>query len=622
MNVFNAGLAEDKPDKSPNKGSDNLFSRLVGHANESTITFCGLETEALIDSGSMVTTVSEDFLKSIYPQPNLKNLDDLGLSLQGPDGRGLPYIGYIEAWMDVKFHSSTIYIPVLVVPSTQYNMKVPVIIGTNAIRIARDQCSQTEVPQEWKDAFLSLQNGFVGIVKSTNKKEIEIKPMETLTLSGFCRKNRNVETAVTESTDKASSKLGVCPRVVSLTASRRTQRIPVRIFNISAKTISIRPQTILCEIQEVKVLRNDPMEPQQKKESATIASQVKTDQETTKELPVGIELETSKLTSEQKKVATDVFHKWKSVFSTGITDIGHTKLVEHHIKLNKDEPFKDAYRRIPPGMIQEIREHLEEMIQAGAIRESESPYSSNVVIVRKKDGSIRFCVDFRKLNNRTVKDAYAIPRIEDSLHLLAGSKFFSKLDLRSGYWQVELKEEDKPKTAFQVGTLGFFEFNRMPFGLCNAPATFQRLMERCMGHMNLRDCLIYLDDIVIFSSNFEEHLEKLEAVFQRLHQNNLKLKGSKCEFFKHEVTYLGHIVSEDGIRTDPSKIEAVKTWPIPKSVKEIRQFLGFTGYYRRFIKGYASIARPLNDLLVGISPNDKVKKGRKPRTTVAIFLCQ
>ena len=171
---------------------------------------------------------------------------------------------------------------------------------------------------------------------------------------------------------------------------------------------------------------------------------------------------------------------------------------------------------------------LSEMLQAGAIRPSQSPYSSNVVIVRKKDGSIRFCVDFRKLNSKTIKDAYAIPRVEDSLHLLAGAKYFTKLDLRSGYWQVEIDERDKAKTAFQVGTLGFFEFHRMPFGLCNAPATFQRLMERCMGDMNLRDCLIYLDDVIIFSATFEEHLNRLEAVFSRLKEHNLKLKASKC----------------------------------------------------------------------------------------------
>ena len=248
------------------------------------------------------------------------------------------------------------------------------------------------------------------------------------------------------------------------------------------------------------------------------------------------------------------------------------------------------------------------MLAAEAIRPSQSPFSSNVVIVRKKDGTIRLCIDFRKLNQRTINDAYAIPRIEDSLHLLAGSKFFTKLELKAGYWQVELKEEDKAKTAFQVGNIGFYECNRMPFGLCNAPTTFQRLMERAMGELNLKDCLIYLDDIIIFLESFDQHHERLEAVFKRLHEHNLKLKASKCEFFMSEVTYLGHVVSEEGIKTDPDKIKALKIWPTPKSIKDVRKFLGFAGYYGRFCKGFSAIVRPLNDLFVAQSTKKPTKK--------------
>ena len=173
---------------------------------------------------------------------------------------------------------------------------------------------------------------------------------------------------------------------------------------------------------------------------------------------------------------------------------------------------------------------------------------------------------------------------------------------------MEMKEADKAKTAFQVGSLGFCECNRMPFGLCNAPATFQRLMERCMGDLNLQDCLIYLDDIIIFSSTFYEHMERLQAVFERLQEHNLKLKPSKCELFKGRVSYLGHEVSDEGIHTDPAKIEAVKSWPVPKSIKDVCRFLGSTGYYRKFIQGFAAIARPLNDLLVGHVTNPKAKK--------------
>lgn len=248
-----------------------------------------------------------------------------------------------------------------------------------------------------------------------------------------------------------------------------------------------------------------------------------------------------------------MINKWSDVFSTGPTDLGRTNLVKHDIKLTDDTPFKDPYRRIPPAMYEEVRLHLKEMLEADAIRPSQSPYSSNVVLVRKKDGSLRFCIDFRKLNSRTVRDAYTLPRIDDTIDTLIGAKYFSKLDLRSGYWQVEIEEDSKHKTAFTVGNMGFYECNRMAFGLTNAPATFQRLMERCMGELNLKECLIFLDDILIFSETFEEHLERLEAVFSRLKQHGLKLKPSKCEFFKTSVTYLGHVVSQIGVQTDPDK---------------------------------------------------------------------
>ncbi|KAL5015614.1 hypothetical protein ScPMuIL_007302, partial [Solemya velum] len=232
---------------------------------------------------------------------------------------------------------------------------------------------------------------------------------------------------------------------------------------------------------------------------------------------------------------------------------------------------------------------------------------------RKKDGSLRFCIDYRTLNSHTRKDAYSLPRFDDVVDSLSGSKYFSKLDLRSGYWQVEMEESNRPYTAFSVGNK-IFEFNKMGFGLCNSPSTFQRLMEKCMGDMHLRECLIFLDDILIFSKTFEEHLDRLNVVFERLSEHNLKLKPSKCEFFKTSVSYLGHVVSADGIGTDPEKIAAVKSWPEPQNIKQLRQFLGFAGYYRRFIRNYAQIVKSLNDLLKGhdLKKNKKVKSKSSP----------
>ena len=244
------------------------------------------------------------------------------------------------------------------------------------------------------------------------------------------------------------------------------------------------------------------------------------------------------------------------------------------------------------------------MLEVGAIRKSNSPWASAVVLVRKKDGSLRFCIDLRKLNARTVKDAYSLPRIEDSLDSLNGSYIFTSIDLKAGYWQVEMDTQSIPLTAFTVGPLGFYECVKMPFGLTNAPATFQRLMETYLGDLHLNWCIIYLDNVVIFFKSPEEHIEQLDAVLTKIEDAGLKLKPSKCEFFKRRIAYLGHIVSDKGIETDPKKIEAILKWPVPKTVHDVRSFLGFTNYYRKFIYKYAQKAKPLNKLISG----DNVKK--------------
>ncbi len=191
--------------------------------------------------------------------------------------------------------------------------------------------------------------------------------------------------------------------------------------------------------------------------------------------------------------------------------------------------------------------------------------------------------------------------------MLTGSRWFSVLDLKSGYYQIEMEEADKCKTAF-VCPLGFWEFNRMPQGITNAPSTFQNLMERCMGDLNRKEVLVFIDDLIIFSESLEEHESRLLHVLKRLKEYGLKLSPEKCNFFQTSVRYLGHIVSENGVETDPVKIEALKTWPRPKNLKELRSFLGFSGYYRKFIQDYSKIIKPLNDLTVGYPP---LQKGRR-----------
>ena len=303
--------------------------------------------------------------------------------------------------------------------------------------------------------------------------------------------------------------------------------------------------------------------------------------------------------------AKEMLKRNAKVFSKDDMDMGRTNLVKHHIKLTDPVPFKEAYRRIPPQMYDEVKTHLQEMLDLGAIRPSNSPWASAIVLVRKKDGRLRSCIDLRKLNNRTVKDAYSLPRIESILDSLAGAQIFSTLDLKAGYWQVEMAEECKAYTAFTCGPLGFYECDTMPFGATNAPATFQRLMHDCLGELNMNWCIVYLDDIIIFSDTKEEHLKRLEAVFQRLCAAGLKLKPSKCFFFREEIEYLGHVVSGKGISTNPKKIEAVSKWPTPKTVYDVRSFLGFVGYYRRFIKNFSRITKRIREVITGLENQSK-----------------
>lgn len=224
------------------------------------------------------------------------------------------------------------------------------------------------------------------------------------------------------------------------------------------------------------------------------------------------------------------------------------------------------------------------------LKRSHWPFPSAVVLARKKDGALRMCVDYRVLNQRTVKDSYALPRTDEILDSLAGNKFFSVLDMKSGYYQVEIEEIHKDRTAFTLGPLGFWEHNRLAFGLCNSHSTYQRLMEECFGDLHLKICFIYLDDLIVFSKTYEEHIERLELIFLRLRQRSLKLSSKKCSFLKEKVEYVGHVVSAEGISTDPEKTDKVANWPTPTNPDEVRRFVAFAGYYRRFVKNFSWVA--------------------------------
>jgi hypothetical protein len=245
---------------------------------------------------------------------------------------------------------------------------------------------------------------------------------------------------------------------------------------------------------------------------------------------------------------------------------------------------------------QALEDEVKKLQDRGLIERSSSPWSSQVVMVQKKDGSWRMCVDYRKLNEKTVKDVYPLTRIDENLDTLEGAEWYTSLDLDMAYHQVPMMDEDKEKTAFATPRGGLYQFTTMPFGLCNAASTFERIIERTLAGLQWQIAVLYLDDIVVFGKSFEDHLCNLRKVFDRLFEAGLKLKPKKCQFLQEEISFLGHIVSKFGIKTDPAKVAAVKEMKRPETVTQVKSFLGLASYYRKFVKDFSKIAKPLFNL--------------------------
>ncbi|KAF5823288.1 putative nucleotidyltransferase, Ribonuclease H [Helianthus annuus] len=291
-----------------------------------------------------------------------------------------------------------------------------------------------------------------------------------------------------------------------------------------------------------------------------------------------------------------VVRDFGDVFPEELPGIPPEREVEFGIELIPGaKPVAKAPYRLAPSELQELMSQIQDLLDKGFIRPSVSPWGAPVLFVRKKDGSMRMCIDYRELNKLTVKNRYPLPRIDDLFDQLQGANWFSKIDLRSGYHQLRVKEEDVPKTAFRT-RYGHYEFLVLSFGLTNAPAAFMDLVNRVCKPMLDKSVIVFIDDILVYSKSEAEHANHLREVLETLRRERLYAKFSKCAFWLREVQFLGHVISADGVLVDPSKIEAVSKWNPPKNPSEIRSFLGLAGYYRRFIQDFSKIALPLTKL--------------------------
>ena len=302
---------------------------------------------------------------------------------------------------------------------------------------------------------------------------------------------------------------------------------------------------------------------------------------------------TENLNESQKESMKTLLYEYADQFSRSSHDLGSTSIAQHTIKIVPGcKPIKQRPYRVPLAKQQVAQKEIQLMAEKNLIEPSYSAWSSPALLVPKKDGTMRFCVDYRRLNEATIPDSHPLPRIDDTLSALGGSKWFSTLDLKSGYHQIQIQESDRPLTAFSIPGSGLWQFRVLPFGLINAPGVFERLMEHVFAGLTYVTLLIYLDDIIVYSKTFETHLDSLREILQRLKEVNLKLNPKKCCLFRTSMSFLGHQVSEQGISMCPLKIQTIKDWPQPKNVKEVRQFIGLASYYRKFLSQFAQICKP------------------------------
>ena len=364
-----------------------------------------------------------------------------------------------------------------------------------------------------------------------------------------------------------------------------TKSLYCRVMNPTPEPITLSPNLIIAIIEpltaEPVILALDPSTDAGKPPSASDPQ---------------FNIDDSTLTPQQHQELLHTLAEYSDVFAYTDAQLGCSSQIAHTIDVGNARPIKSAPYRLNPQNREKLKEHIQEMLDLDIIEESNSPWASPIVLVKKSDGTDRFCCDYRKLNALTIKDSYPLPRIDETLDMLSGSHYFSTLDLRSGFWQIPVDEQSRPLTAF-TSYQGLYQFKRLPFGLCNSPATFQRVMELVLRGLQWDTCLIYIDDVVIHSPSFETHIQRLRDVLDRLRNANLKLKPEKCLFMHKTVKFLGHIISANGIAPTFEKTELVKSFPAPTNPKQIKQFLGLAGYYRRFIESFSKIATPLNRLL-------------------------
>ena len=569
----------------------------------------GQPVEAVIDTAAQITVLSTEFYHSLKDPPPLR---------ESPGIKSAAVDGHMESWKcnGVKFQIGTLH----------FVRDVEVAPITDKVLLGYDFLSDNGAVLNLEDGTLDLSCSSTSSsdhVASSDKEHPKVAPIKRNPSGEFFTKKVELprklvvppnsgryfkarvvkpvrrNTCVVFQPDFLIDGLEI-PAVLAKNGSE----ITLSVLNLTSRTLTLPAGTKLGTVTEaVEMIESEAITKsvnQVTTDSNSSEDQLKDLSSVKAKIPEHLqdlfERSSHDLSDSQAMEIGKLLIEFQDIFAKHALDIGCVPGIEHAIDTGDHPPIKQKFRRTPVSFEGEEEEHLGKLLGVDVIEPASSPWSSPPVLIRKKDNTVRYCLDYRALNKITVKDSFRIPSVEMCLDTLAGSVYFSTLDLASGYYNIKVKESDRCKTAFST-KFGDFQHVRLPFGLCNSPATFQRAMELILRGLCWKTVLAYIDDVIVLGSSFENHIANLRETFLRFRTFNLKLRPSKCDLCRKEAKFLGKVVSKDGVSICPKKLDVVQNWPVPKSRKDLESFVGYVNYHRSHVRGFAKLVAPLNDLI-------------------------
>ena len=646
MGHLRSGKTVGPPKKRLPSSTVTCPDRLVGRANIHTIKLNGASCSALIDTGSQVSLISSSLYEQWFGYLPLITLEELAdRDIRAPivksvSGEDIHYIGALELRVTLgqKLAGISHGVDVLFLVLSDAVTTRPThdehfcLIGMNAIESCYVHCDRDDETTCFLDfAYANLlriaevedsKDGILGTARLAS--ELELKPGQVTSVK--CTFRSKIVGC------RATVLIEACNQLVDLQTCLRDAdlksltRVHVPVANNSDMSITVAKGTtvgkvylagspfhldehnieVYADCGNISLQTHTETEEFLKTHGATGLLDPE-DQDLTpdmKQLWEHVDTQKGHLTIEQHEDLVSCLHENLGVFSKSEYDIGKVKNVKHQFVLSDDIPFKVRHRNLPPRMYTAAKDHINQLLQKGIIRHSNSPYSSAPLFIQKPDGRVRMVTDLRYLNAKTVRDNYALPRIDDILPHLAGHQYFTKMDIRSGYYNIEIEERDKEKTAFST-PFGLYEYNRMVQGAKTSAATFQRCMENILKPLLYEGVIAFLDDVIIYTKTVAEHLVILNKALKLMQEAGLKIHPGKCTILAKEILYLGHTISHEGVKANPDKTKVLQDWPKIKTVRDLMSFLGFCGYFRRHIPHFAQIAKPLVALTQGVKYRPK-----------------